>query len=190
MKKIQITMTIFCLISILIACNNAKKPIDTVTLVEEQNKSKFENSPAENDAKFLVRAAEIYILEIQLGQLAQKKGKIKSTKELGKTMEIDHTITLGEVTALANTKTISIPSLLTVKDSADYKELVDLNYKEFDNMYCYKMVNGHKNAILLFETAAVELKDEDIKKWAIEKLPKLKHHLEMAEISLNKTKKI
>ena len=64
------------------------------------------------------------------------------------------------------------------------QKLKDLQSKkgaEFDGAYAEAMVRDHKETVALFERAAAEAKDADLKKWAESKLPVLRHHLTMAQ---------
>ena len=57
------------------SCSNGKKSDDVKDVAEEQNDEKFDSNQQEKDAQFVVNAAEMNIEEIQLGQLAQQKGR-------------------------------------------------------------------------------------------------------------------
>lgn len=164
----------------LLSCNGTKKTTDSKEVAKEQNEAKFDNTSNEKDAKFIVNAAEINLEEIKLGQLAQQKGMIDEVKGLGKMMEANHTQTLIDLTTLAKQKAISIPASPTENGMEAYKQLDDKSAKYFDRAYCDMMVNGHKDAITLFEKASTECNDADIKAWAIATLPHLRMHLDSA----------
>jgi|GEM_PF-1937261 len=53
--------------------------------------------------------------------------------------------------------------------------------QEFDRAFAAKMVKGHEQAIRKFETAADNLTDADLKKYAEKTLPTLRKHLKMAQ---------
>ena len=167
---------IACLIISPSSCADDKKTNDTKEVAETTNEAVLDNSSKEKDAQFLVNASEIYLTEINLGQLAQQKAMMADVKALGKTMEEDHTKTLAQVTSLAVQKTITLPEDLTQKGMDAHKKLTDMPAKDFDKAYCDMMVNGHKDAIAMFEKAVAETKDADIKAWATEKLSGLHLH--------------
>ncbi len=158
------------------SCMN-NKPEDTKKVVEEKNEQKFDNS-SEKDAQFLVDAAEINREEISLGQLAQQKGASDHVKELGKMMENAHTKSLADLTALAQNKNISLPTSQTENGKDAYKKLNDKSGNDFGKEYSNMMVNGHKEAIKLFEKASADCTDPDIKAWAAATLPALRTHLD------------
>ncbi|MBL0049148.1 MAG: DUF4142 domain-containing protein [Bacteroidetes bacterium] len=159
------------------SCSN-KKTEDSKEVAEAYNDAKFENNKNEKEVQFLVNAAEINREEISLGQLAQQSGKTSDVKELGKMMEKAHTKSLLNLTAMAATKNISIPAAQTEKEQEVYKKLSDKSGINFDKTYAQMMVDGHKDAIKLFETASNESTDLDIKAWATATLPDLRLHLD------------
>ncbi|MCX6273858.1 MAG: DUF4142 domain-containing protein [Bacteroidetes bacterium] len=164
------------------SCSNNQKPEDTKDIAEDHNNAKFDNNKNEKDAQFLVDAAEINREEISLGQLAQKSGTTTHVKELGKMMEDAHTQSLADLSALAKTKNISIPTSQTDDGQAAYKKLNEKSGNDFNKAYADMMVNGHKDAITLFETASTSGTDPDIRAWATATLPALRTHLDHSMI--------
>ncbi|WP_194776370.1 DUF4142 domain-containing protein [Pararhodonellum marinum] len=150
---------------------NRATPNDTTAVVIEND----------NDARFLMDAAEMQMEEISLGKLAQQKSNTPHVKELGKMMEEDHTKTLEELKVLAQSKSVAIPTTLT-EDSRDaLKKLEDKTGNDFDKAYSDMMVDHHEDAVDKFEKAASDAEDPQIKAWASEKLPGMKTHLRHAK---------
>jgi len=154
------------------SCSNKNKPEDTKDVVENNN------ADEKKDEQFLVDAAQINLEEIKLGQLAQQNSTMPEVREMGKMMEIDHTKCLSDLKALADKKSILIPTSTTKESEEIYEKLVNLSGAEFDKKYCAMMVDGHKNAISEFEKAVVDSNDPDIRAWASETLPALRKHLD------------
>lgn len=185
---IQATLIIAIIIGITSCGNNNSK--DTKDVAEDHNDAKFDKNDNEKDAQFLVNAAEISIEEISLGQLAQQKGSANHVKELGKMMEESHTKSLAELTALAKTKSISLPTSKTDNVKEAYKNLNEKSGNDFGKEYSSMMVNGHKKAIELFEKASTDCTDPDIKAWAAATLPILRTHLDQAMICQKQCEKM
>ena len=183
MKKINyfkgaLLQVIFVATILLIAsCGNNQKQVDTRDVAEEQNEAKFDNNKQEKDAQFLVNAAEINLKQIQLGRLAQQKGSTTQVKELGKMMEDSHTKSQRDLTALAKSKRITIPTSATNDTRDAYEDLNKKSGNDFDKAYADKMVSQHEDAIETFENATTDNYDADIKNWAIASLPELRTHL-------------
>lgn len=151
---------------------------DTKEVAEELNDHKFDDNNRENDAQFLVNAAEMSREEISLGELALKKGRTKHVRSLGAMMVTEHTAALAAVTALAKSKNVSLPTAQTDSGRDAFRKLTDIKAKSFDKEYADMMVNGHKSAITLFEKASNDSKDAEINAWATSSLPSLRTHLE------------
>jgi len=188
-NRITLTWTAALVLALSAACSSSHKPEDSKEIAENKNEAVIEDKKDEKDAQFLVDAAEINLEEISLGQLAHAKSSDKNVQELGKMMETDHTKTLSDLKALADKKSIAIPSSNTEKGQKKYNEMNEKTGKDFDKAYCEAMVKGHKDAIDKFEKAAMDCKDADIKAWAASVLPALHTHLEHATACEDKVKK-
>ena len=182
-------MLILCGILItVISCQNSTKPVDSKKLAEDVNDAKMDNAKDEKDAMFMVRAAEISGEEVRLGQLAQQKAVTADVKELGKLMETDHSKAMQDLTAMANRKYINIPTTPTEDSKDAYNKLSEKTGTDFDKAYTDMMVKGHKDAIDLFEKAAANCTDSEIKNWASAVLPHLRQHLDHAMAAQEKIK--
>lgn len=187
-KVLSATLIIATIIGTSSCMNN--KSEDTKEVAEEKNEQKFDNNKNEKDAQFLVDAAEINHEEISLGQLAQQKGGSSHVKELGKMMENEHTKSLADLTALAQTKNISLPTSQTENGKDAYKKLNEKSGNDFGKEYSGLMVNEHKDAIALFEKASTECTDPDIRAWAAAMLPALRTHLDQSLICQKQCEKM
>lgn len=187
-KETMLRITLFAFILLVSSCGYNQKQEDTKDVAEEHNNEKFDNDKQEEDALFLVDAAEINLEEIQLGKLAQQKGGTAEIKELGKTIEDVHTKSQKNLSALAQSKMVTIPTTPTDDAKDAYKKLNDESGNDFDKAYANMMVSGHNDAIEIFEKASTDCNDEDIKKWATTTLPDLRSHLNRSIECQNKFK--
>ena len=168
------------------SCMNDQKPEATQYVADENAEAKPGNTPTTKDPQFLADAAEINLTEIQLGQLAQQKGTMQEVKELGKMMEEDHRKSLNDLIELARKKSVVIPTSPTDNTWNTCKKINDKSGTSFDVAYCDMMVNGHMDAIAIFDKAYRESTDNDVKEWIAATLPRLKAHLDHA-INCQKT---
>jgi putative membrane protein len=132
------------------------------------------------DQRFASTAAEGGMLEVKLGELAMKKGSSKEVKDFGKGMITDHSKANNELKTLAKKKNITIPTSLSQKKQQQYDSLASMSGDKFDKVYMNMMLLSHEQTINLFETELNKGEDPEIKKWAGQKVPALKHHLQMA----------
>ncbi len=161
------------------SCTN-NQPEDTKDVAEEHNDAKYNKAADEKDAQFLVNAAEINLTEISLGKLAHEKGTSRHVRDLGKMMHEHHQASLNDLTALAKSKMVTIPTTITDNGNQAYNNLNDKSGADFDKAYSDMMVAGHKDAVAIFETASTDRADDDIKAWAAATLPELRKHLDQS----------
>jgi putative membrane protein len=176
-KGALLQVTIVTTILIFTSCGNNQKPKDTKDVAQGRNETKFDSKNQVTDAQFIVNATEINMIQIQLGQLAQQRGQTTHVKELGKMMEDAHTKSQIDLTALAISKRISIPTSPTDNVRNTYANLNDKSGNDFDQAYADMMVSSHKDAIKTFEDATTNRYDTDINNWAIATLPELRTNL-------------
>jgi len=162
------------------SCYDNTKPEDTKVAAETQNEHLYRSTKKERDVEFIVNVAGINLNEIQLGQLAQGKSENADVQDFGKMLVADHQASLKEITSIADKKKVIIPTSLTDTGKNDFKQLTDLSNSDFDKQFTTLMVKGHQDAIALFDKAAIESEDPELKKIANSTLPKLHAHLEMA----------
>lgn len=169
-----------------VACNN--QPKDSTEVADDQNDKKFDDTKMEDDAEFVVKAANGGMLEVKLGELAMQKGQSADIKDFGKMMVEDHSKANEELKALAAQKNVSIPANINEDAQKKYDDLAAKSGKDFDKAYANLMKDDHEEDIELFESEAKDGKNMELKNWASEKLPTLRHHLEMIQATCDKIK--
>jgi putative membrane protein len=94
----------------------------------------------------------------------------------------DHTKANNELKAWASKKGVTLPDVMSEEKQKKYYDLErDEDASDFDEEYMDEMVEDHKKDIKKFEDIAEDGNDADLKAWAAEKLPTLRHHLAEAE---------
>jgi len=197
MKKLNYLIVFASLLWGLQACNNRSK--DSVDMAEDANNTGQDSSifrtvpdmgvvPNQNynDADFAVQAADGGMTEEQLGKIALTNAQDQRVKDFGQRMVTDHGKANAELMAIAKQKSIVLPTAVSREHS---EHMADLNSKtgsEFDKDYMDMMLKDHKTTVQLFETAAQQAEDADIKAFAVKTLPTLRQHLASAD-SLNKS---
>jgi putative membrane protein len=179
--KIYLFMAAVCITASSFAQTDPKKS------AKKENEKKLEGS-MEKESEFAVMAADGGMLEVQAGKLAQSNASSDKVKDLANHMVMDHTQANQELKQLASKKNITLPSQLSDKAQKKYDELSKLQGTEFDKEYAKQMVSDHKKDIELFEKEAEKGKDTELKNWAASKQPTLKHHLSMAESTVDALK--
>lgn len=137
---------------------------------------------AKSDEAFMKDAAHAGAAEIEASKLAANKARNAEVKSYANTMIADHTKVADELKALAASKNVSLPDGPSVKQKAELKLIDAGDNDKFDERYVKHFgVQAHQDTIKLFEDAAKNAKDAEVKAWAGKTLPSLKHHLEMAQ---------
>lgn len=135
------------------------------------------------DTAFVSQAAQNGYAEIETGKLAMEKASNPKVKEFAKQMIDDHTQANEELKALASSKGVEAPDDPSLLQRG--KAMVMLKTAEgatFDRRYAESMgVQAHEDNVELFQKAAAEAEDPEVKAYAQKLLPKLQAHLKMAQ---------
>jgi putative membrane protein len=137
---------------------------------------------AMSDEAFMKDAAQAGHAEVEASKVAQSKARLPAVKTLADTMVADHTKVGDELRRLAMAKRVQLPDGPSVMQKSKLKMIDVGDDAKFDERYVKTFgIAAHEDAIKLFEEAARETKDPDVKAFAEKTLPGLKHHLEMAK---------
>ena len=135
---------------------------------------------ASKDRDFMMTAAKGGMMEVHMGQMAEKQGQSAEVKKLGKQMVADHTKANNQLMSLAATKGVKL----------DTRHKMDkISGDRFDEQWLTQMVSDHQKTITAFETEAKSGSDAEVKSWASKTLPTLKKHLKMVQDAQGKMKK-
>ena len=133
------------------------------------------------DRKFMDKAAQGGMAEVELGQLAQQNGQSADVKAFGKRMVDDHSKANDQLKQLAAQKGVALPTSLDAKDQATKDKLSKMNGAAFDKAYMQDMVSDHKKDVAEFKHECTAAHDPDLKNWANQTLPTLQSHLQEAQ---------
>jgi putative membrane protein len=192
MKKLQLIIMMIPALWLLQACkgnnkNNAANTTDSITKADsmtavKDSSIKVNVMPDSVDIQFAAQAAIGGIAEVELGKLAMHNGGNKRVKNFGEMMVKDRTKSNDKLTMLAKAKNITLPVTPGADDQKTINELLKKTGKDFDEAYINDMIENHKKDIRLFEFAASNCSDPDIKKFAVKTLRVLKNHLDAINI--------
>src|ERR1700736_7085462 len=105
-------------------------------------------------------------------------------------MVTDHSKTSTELKGMVTGGKVKadLPTGLDSSHQSKLDKLKGENAKDFSSDFDSMQVSAHKDAVSLFERYAKGGDNPDLKEWAGNTLPALKHHLQMAE-NLDKASK-
>lgn len=133
------------------------------------------------DRKFMDKAAQGGMAEVELGQLAEQNGQSPEVKAFGKRMVDDHSKANDQLKQLAEQKGVALPTSLNAQDQATKNRLSKLQGAAFDKAYMQDMVTDHKKDVAEFQRESKVAHDPELKSWAGQTLPTLQSHLQEAE---------
>jgi putative membrane protein len=136
---------------------------------------------AEKDSDFVKEASSGGLAEVELGKLAQQKGRSQAVKDFGSRMVTDHSKANDGLRTIAARKGMSASSTIGIKESAVKLKLEAPSGDTFDKAYMSSMVKDHQDDIAAFQKEADDGSDQDIKSFASKTLPTLREHLSMAQ---------
>lgn len=162
MKKIKLLTTGIFLMAFGAACSSAMAK-DTV-----------------DPEKFVDEASAAGIAEIETGKLALQKSTTPAVKTLAQEIINDHTAANKELAGIAHKKNLKVATDAELMAKAKTMILKQRDGESFDEAYANNQVKAHKDALELFNKAAVS-PDADLASFAVATIPKLEHHLHAAE---------
>lgn len=134
-----------------------------------------------SDRSFMTQATYINLAEISTGTLAAQRGTHGEVKAYGTLMINDHNNAQQELASIATAVGFTLPADTDEEHKAMGLMLSGLSGDAFDSTYLYKMVEGHDEAIALFEDENANGSNPSLKEYTSAKLPALKHHRMMAD---------
>jgi putative membrane protein len=137
---------------------------------------------AHADRKFFENAAEGGMFEVQVGQLAAGQASDPQVKSFGSMLVDQHTAANNELVQLANAKGFELPAAPHHGLRRDIDKLGKRNGADFDEHFVREVgIKSHEKTIRMFEKAARDVKDADLKAFITKTLPTLRDHLAMAQ---------
>lgn len=173
--------------SVMIACNNpdtgeGKTGAHAGSTTEAAKEANDQSAVVDNETtEFLMKAAMGGMMEVQAGQLAQTNAASQQVKDFGNRMVTDHGQANQELMSLAQSKNVTLPTVLEGEHREHVTDLGKKSGKEFDKAYMDMMVKDHNKDVEMFENAANNSKDATVKAFAAKTLPILRQHLELAK---------
>ena len=125
--------------------------------------------------------AQLTKAEVSGGQMAQSKGSSDSVKQFGQRMATDHQKAYDQLSQIAGSKGVTVPTEPSKAHQRDAAKLEKLSGNDFDREYAKQMVSDHKKDVSEFRKQAKSAKDPDVRNFAATTLPTLEEHLKMAQ---------
>ena len=182
MKKfIFITATGLAIVYLTACQNTSKNSVSAADSTNTVNISSGTTVLDKSATDFAVAAANGGMMEVELGKLAEQKGRSRRVREFGKMMVDDHTNLNERMKEIASVQHITLPDSISTGDRKKMDDLKKKSGKAFDRSYIDMMVDDHKSDINDFQKAANDIKDTMLNTFASQALPTLQKHLDSAQ---------
>jgi putative membrane protein len=132
-----------------------------------------------SDSVFIQRAGSIGLLQVKLGQLAEKKGTSPAVVEFGKRMVTDYSKANEELKAAAKEAAFPAPALLR-PDQQIFDRFNGMRRSSFDKAYMAEMVERHNEAVRLVQRESAGGRVQSLKQLASRMLPDTEQRLSLA----------
>jgi putative membrane protein len=144
--------------------------------------------PSRADRGFMEQAAQNGQAEIEASRLAVQKAADPQVQRFARTMVEEHMRMGDELRTLARAKGVELPTEPSMLQRGRLKLLSTADGEAFTRRYVEAFgIDAHQETIKLFEDAAGDADDPEIKAFAARGLPGLQRHLTMArELPLDK----
>jgi putative membrane protein len=137
---------------------------------------------ARSDRKFIQKAAESGLFEVQVAKLAQSKATDPAVKDFASMLVDQHTNANNELTQLANNKHVELPAAPGFMKRHSVNSLAKRSGADFDKQFVSEVgIKDHQKDIKEFEKASKDVKDPDLKAFIDKTLPTLREHLAQAQ---------
>lgn len=123
---------------------------------------------------------QINLEEIELGHYAADHAERHDLKEYGRMLADDHQSAAEELRRVAHHLDMHLRDDLDDEHRHEVDHLEHLHGHEFDRAFVHAMVQGHEDAIKLFEDVKDHAQHREVREYAAAQLPHLHHHLDRA----------
>ncbi len=131
------------------------------------------------DKRFVTRAVDHGMAEVQVAELAAQQATNPDVKAFAQQLVQDHTAVNQELVAIASTKQVQIDQD-DRKDRA-FRRLSSKSGEDFDREFIEQRIDHHEANIKLFEKAAQDAKDQELRSFASKHVGHLREHLQKAQ---------
>jgi putative membrane protein len=133
------------------------------------------------DRKFMEKAAQGGVAEVELGQLASSRASNEQVKEFAERMVKDHGQANDELKQIAQSKGLDLPDAADRGTQRTAKSLEKKSGAEFDKAYMSGMVKDHQKDLKEFQNEAKNARDPEVKAYAEKGAQMIQEHLTEAQ---------
>lgn len=175
------SLILFLVVALLAGCKSGGNTNNADTAAAEMGMNNTDTWNQDQITEFINDAVVGSLMEVQLGQIAQKKALSQQVRDYGKMMEKDHSDASNKLKPVLQTLALSAPETMDKEHQDKIDNMNKKTGKDFDKEYIDEMVSDHKDDVEDFEEAQKKLPSGELKTWVENTLPVLRQHLIQAE---------
>jgi putative membrane protein len=126
---------------------------------------------------FMMDAAQGGLAEVELGRLAEQRGSSAQVRDFGRMMVQQHSQANSELMAIAQRLGVSLPSSLPPSAQVAQMRLQQAQGPDFDRQYVALQAAGHLQQRVLFQFAADNAQNPELRSFAQKTLPVIERHI-------------
>ncbi len=178
MKHFNILFTFIFLAIVVTSCTPANLSYNEA---QDRNSRKLETEAERSDATFMVEAANYNMLLTAMSTKAAQDGYARIVTDFANTAVTDHNRMRDDIRKIARDKKIALPATMSDRYQDIMNELSRTDQRSFDQLYLRAVETVHNNAIRMFEEAAINANDNNIRAFAASKLDVMRSHERKAD---------
>ena len=137
---------------------------------------------AASDREFVTTAASSDVMEVEASRLALDRTRSDAVRKFAQQMVDDHTKTSQLLASIAREAGLTEAMQMNPAHSGDLDRLRGIDGRDFDREYAAQVgVAAHQQAVTLFERAARDATNPQLKSFAEQMLPHLRDHLRQSQ---------
>ena len=138
-------------------------------------------SLSNSDKQFMMTAARMDMTEAHAGQMAENQAARTDVKNLGKTLDQDHTASYEDLTKLAEQDGVSLPKGINAAKDPTIGQLVRLKGDHFDRRFVRDQTAAERRELAVFQREAKHGSNADLKVYAGKMVQTLQKDLRLTE---------
>jgi putative membrane protein len=128
------------------------------------------------DALFALGAAAGNLWEVEFSRLAQSKAQDQKVKDLARKIEQDHGQANQRLQPIAQKMGLELPRSLPTDKQKKLSIYQAMSPQDFETCYLLENKAGHAKSITSYTDHQKSVKDEELRRYVTESLPKLQQH--------------
>jgi putative membrane protein len=133
-----------------------------------------------NYQEFIAQAGSGNMMEVRLGEMAQTKAASQEVRNFAEKMVEQHAKMQGDLKQIVEGQGYTFPATMMEEYQNKVERLAGYHGSRFDEAYMDTMLEAHRKAVQLFESAAAQSDIQALQTFAQNKLDMLGKHLQMA----------